>query len=123
MQLKVLVVEPWSLIKKKAYWINLSSTDKRNSTGNLYFTDTMQDPLVGISNTLQQKASGNGRLAGSQPVSRNDSSCTSLTSMESSMGSDMAMSVSKELRTAAGQLQKINILLIRTKKYTLLLLF
>lgn len=77
--------------------------DKRNSTGNLYFTDTMQDPLTGLSNTLQVGGK-NGRLSGSQPVDRNDSSCTSLTSIESTgtLGSNNEFSVSRELRTAAG---------------------
>ena len=79
-------------------------TDKRNSTGNLYFTDSLQDPMVGLSNSLQKGSHHHG----SQPVRTDNSSCTgSVTSIESTatLGSSttgMAMSVSKELRTAAG---------------------
>ena len=87
-------------------FFSYSFLDKRNSTGNLYFTDSLQDSI--LSNNLGKAAQGSHH--GSQPVGQRtgNSSCTgSITSIEStatigSSTTDMAMSVSKELRTAAG---------------------
>jgi hypothetical protein len=85
--------------------------DKRNSTGNLYFSDSntnQQDhPLSSLSNTLQQ---GSARIlrgiSGSQPVGMRDST-SSLSSMNSDYDpNDPQAMVSRELRTAAGDLGK-----------------
>ena len=82
-------------------------TDKRNSTGNLYFSDSntnQQDhPLSSLSNTLQQGSARILRgLSGSQPVGIRDSN-SSLSSMNSDYDpNDPQAMVSRELRTAAG---------------------
>ena len=90
-------------------------TDKRNSTGNLYFTDALADHPISASGgncgpgTLAAQKAAGGARHGSQPaVGAGNSSCTgSMTSIESTAtlgnsSNDMAMTVSKELRTAAG---------------------
>merc|ERR1719479_816679 len=85
--------------------------DKRNSTGNLYFSDSntnQQDhPLSSLSNTLQQGSARIIRgLSGSQPVGIRDSN-SSLSSMNSDYDpNDPQAMVSRELRTAAGDLGK-----------------
>ena len=83
-------------------------TDKRNSTGNLYFEGgNSQDPggLSTISNSLQQGSARILRgLSGSQPVGVRDSN-SSLSSMNSDYDpNDPQAMFSRELRTAAGKL-------------------
>lgn len=92
----------------------MGSKDKRNSTGNLYFTDSFgggsgnngTDPLAGIANQLQ----GNGRLSrglsGSQPVGMRDSNSSLSSAASDADHHDSSTNVSKELRTAAGDLGK-----------------
>ena len=81
--------------------------DKRNSTGNLYFSDSNTNqpdhPLSSLSNTLQQGSARILRgLSGSQPVGMRDST-SSLSSMNSDYDpNDPQAMVSRELRTAAG---------------------
>ena len=81
-------------------------TDKRNSTGNLYFEGgNSQDPggLSGLTNSLQQGSARILRgLSGSQPVGMRDST-SSLSSMNSDYDpNDPQAMFSRELRTAAG---------------------
>ena len=88
-------------------------TDKRNSTGNLYFDggggsggggNANDRPLSSLSNTLQQGSARIFRgLSGSQPVGMRDSN-SSLSSMNSEYDpNDPQAMFSRELRTAAGE--------------------
>ena len=90
-------------IRSLTFYIFIS--DKRNSTGNLYFSDsnTPDHPLSNLSNTLQQGSARILRgLSGSQPVGMRDST-SSLSSMNSDFDpNDPQAMVSRELRTAAG---------------------
>ena len=86
--------------------ISIFITDKRNSTGNLYFEGgNSQDPggLSGLTNSLQQGSARILRgLSGSQPVGMRDST-SSLSSMNSDYDpNDPQAMFSRELRTAAG---------------------
>ena len=99
------------IVNKEVSWFQLfiydilPISDKRNSTGNLYFSDSnSQDhPLSSLSNTLQQGSARILRgLSGSQPVGMRDST-SSLSSMNSDYDpNDPQAMVSRELRTAAG---------------------
>ena len=90
----------------------LNLTDKRNSTGNLYFDgggggsvgNANDRPLSSLSNTLQQGSARIFRgLSGSQPVGMRDSN-SSLSSMNSEYDpNDPQAMFSRELRTAAGE--------------------
>ena len=91
----------------------LDLTDKRNSTGNLYFDggggsggggNANDRPLSSLSNTLQQGSARIFRgLSGSQPVGMRDSN-SSLSSMNSEYDpNDPQAMFSRELRTAAGE--------------------
>ena len=105
-------------------------TDKRNSTGNLYFTDALADHPISASGgncgpgTLAAQKAAGGARHGSQPaVGAGNSSCTgSMTSIESTAtlgnsSNDMAMTVSKELRTAAGMYATTGNFLLDTPRF------
>ena len=105
-------------------------TDKRNSTGNLYFTDALADHPISASGgncgpgTLAAQKAAGGARHGSQPaVGAGNSSCTgSMTSIESTAtlgnsSNDMAMTVSKELRTAAGMYVTTGNFLLNTPRF------
>lgn len=87
--------------------------DKRNSTGNLYFTDALERSDDGIPQTVKMSNSIFSQNTGQRDELRSGSALGSTTSIESTAttgsstndlhGSQLA--VSMELRTAAGKWQ------------------